>query len=297
MKDTTEKLKNIQLYPADSFKIANDALTKKLFEMCIDAKENAEVEIVDSRAKDVKTSIKISNYSDLKFSLNEFDWAVFDAAISERIADNGYTTAAIIARKLGASHTPTKALQDAIIASLEKFAAIRIVADFDAIKKMYESPIGHFKFRGYLLPTESLEMSVNGQDAALIHFISKGVVLATAEMKDQIITCDAVLLSPPVNMTPRAIAINHFLLRRIKEMKGTADAAKHNKRVKPLRHTILLESLYRACGLDNAKNFQKQDARATIETILNYYVEKDFIKGYEFETGRNRKVRAINFIL
>ena len=297
MKSNGKSLENIQLYPSDSFKIANDALTKKLFEMCLDGKETAEIEIVESHTKNIKVFVKISNFSDLKIVLYEFDWAVFDACISERIAENDYTTAAIIARQLGASHTPTKDLQNAILDSLEKFAAIRIVANFDELKKFYESPVGHYQFRGYLLPTESLEMSVNGQDAALIHFMSKGVIFTTADMKNQIITCDPKFSNPPIRMTPRAISINHFLLRRVSEMKGTADASKRNKRIKPLRHTILFESLFKACGMENANRQVKQNARDITEKILNYYVAQNFIKDYTFETGKAGKTRAINFIL
>lgn len=223
----------------------------------------------------------------------EFDWAVFDAVISERIAGNEYTTTAIIARKLGASHTPTKAIRDAILDSLEKFAVIRIVADLDDIKKFYESPIGHFKFRGYILASESLEMTANGQQADLIHFISKGVLFATSDMKNQILTCDQSLLEPPVRATPRSIAINHFFLRRILEMKGSANAAKSNKRIRPLHNIILFDSLYRACGLKSANLIQKQHAREIAEKILNFFVKKNFIKSYSLESGKAGKARAI----
>ena len=139
-------------------------------------------------------------------------------------------------------------------------------------------------------------MSVNGQGASLIHFLSKGMVFIS-EMKDQIITTKQEFFQPPIRMTTRSIAINHFLLRRINEMKGTLEASKTNKRIKPLRHTILLDSLYKACDLENASKEQKQNARTIIESILNYYIEKNFIEGYEFEIGRAGKVRAIHFKL
>lgn len=291
-------LKNVQLYPSDTFKIVADNLARKLFEMDIVSGAKIDFELLEIGSKKIKSKVTISNGTILNVHFWEFDWAVFDAIISLRISENDeYTTAAIICRKLGASHTPTKELQKAVIESLEKFAAVRVVINMENTKKIYDSPIDEYEFRGYFLASESLTMSVNGQSASLIHFLSKGMAYFTAEMKDQIITTKQEYFNPPIRMTMRSIAINHFLLRRINEMKGTLDVSKTNKRIKPLRHTILLDSLYKACELENAAKFQKQDARQTVVTILNYYIEKDFIKGYEFETGRAGKIRAIHFEL
>ena len=136
-------------------------------------------------------------------------------------------------------------------------------------------------------------MKVNGQDAALINFLSKGVLFATSDMKYQILTCDKSLLEPPARMTPRSISINHFFLRRVLEMKGSANAAKSNKCIRPLHNIILFDSLYRACGLENASLIQKQHARETAEKILDFFVKKNFIKSYSVETGKAGKARAI----
>lgn len=288
-------LKNVQLYPSDTFKIVIDNLTRQLFDMCIASGDKIGVELLESNVKHVKSKITISNISALKVQFGEFDWAVLDAITSERIENSDdYTTAAIICRKLGASHTPTKELQAAVVDTLEKFAVIRITANMEDTKKFYDTTTkdGSYTFRGYLLPTESLEMSVNGQEATLIHFLRRGVIWGVAEMKDQIITCSAELFQPPIRMTPRSIAITHFLLRRILEMKGTLEASKSNKRVKPLRHTILFDSLYDAC--DIVGNIAKQHARSIATDILTCFVEKNFIKGYSFEKGKAGKTRAIN---
>ncbi len=301
MMNPKKQLQNVQLYPTDTFKIAISNLARKAFEMCIDGKSEIEFELFESRTKKIKSKVRISNLNPLKIRFGEFEWAVFDACVSERIEGNEYTTVAIIARHLGCNnHNSDKqshALTQAIIDSLEKLACIRIIAEPDTdIKKIYDSPLksGSFKFRGYLLANESLEMSVNGQEATIVHFPKNGVVLVTAEMKDQIISCPQELLESPVRSTPCTIAINHFLLRRILEIKGSAETSKSNKRVKSLRHTILLESLYNACLDENPSKLQKQHARQTSKTILDYFVEKNLINGYEFESGKNGKVRAIN---
>jgi hypothetical protein len=98
-------------------------------------------------------------------------------------------------------------------------------------------------------------------------------------------------------MTRRSIAIHHFLLRRINEMIGSLEASKTNKRVKPLRHTILLDSLYKACGLENATKIEKQRSRDIAVKILNFFIEKNLIKGFSLESSKNGKIRAIHFVL
>ena len=288
------QIPNIQLYPTDNFKIAIDNLTRKAFELCFDGKQDVDFDITESHSKNIKSNVKISNLNSLKINFNEFDWAVFDACISEFISGNEYTTAAIIRRHFGGVSKNITTLDQDIIGSLEKLACIRITIDMSDCKKIYDSPFGTLVFRGYLLPTESLEISVNGQLATAIHFLKKGPVFAAAELKNQILTCPAELLQAPVRVTSRSIAINHFLLRRILEMKGSVDASKSNKRVKPLRHTILFDSLYKACGLDNANRKQKNNAREIAEKILNYFVEQALIKAYSIETGKAGKARTIN---
>jgi hypothetical protein len=74
-------------------------------------------------------------------------------------------------------------------------------------------------------------------------------------------------------------------------MKGTAETSKTNKRVNPLRHTILFDSLYNAC--DIVGNDAKRNARSIATDILTFFVEKNFIKGYSFEKGKAGKTRAI----
>lgn len=284
---------NIQVYPAKNFKVAIDNLTRQMFEMCIDGKDEISFELVESHLKNIKSSIKISNLNTLSVKFTEFEYAVFNSTITERIAENAYTTAAILCRHLGSWHTPSTEIQQAVIDSLDKLAAIRIIANLDGTQKFYTSPIGDFEFRGYLLPSESLKMSINGQPSSLIHFLSKGPVFAIAEMKDQIITCPAELMQVPVRTTTRTIAINHFLLRRILEIKGSAETSKINKRVKPLRHTILFDSLFKACDINGKR--AKQQAREIADIILNFFVEKNLIKNFSYELGNSGKFRAINF--
>lgn len=286
----------IQLYPADKFKIAIDYLSKKTFDSNLASGETVKTELLDSRKGNITSKVTITNESKDAVSLGEFDFAVLDACISEIDKGNEYTTAAIIFHKLGGGHVLYPQMQKAILDSLERLAKVRILIESeDAVKKniVKSGKSGKANFRGYLLPTESLEVTINGQTVDAIHFLNKGIIYGNADRRNQIKTCDNVLLSPSVRATQRSIAINHFLLRRTLEIKGSTKTAKTNKRVKPLRHTILLDSLYNACLDENANFRAQQQARQTVEKILDYFIEKELIKSYSFEKDKFGKVRAI----
>lgn len=294
-------LKNVQLYPSDNFKLTIDNLTRTALEMCIDGENKVDLSLSESRIKNLKSEIKITNLDKIKVKFDEFHWAVFDACSSIIRDGNDYTTLAILRRKLGGSRNKNSRedlhLDTDIQNAIEELAMIRIAIDMRATEKFYDSPFdGEYKFNGYILPNESLEMSVNGQAATLLHFNRQSILVVTSDMKDQVITTDQELFQPPIRMTRRSIAIHHFLLRRINEMIGSLDASK-TKRVKPLRHTILLDSLYKACGLENATKIEKQRSRDIAVKILNFFIEKDLIKGYSLESNKTGKIRAINFDL
>lgn len=296
-------LKNVQLYPSDNFKITIDNLTRTALEMCIDGENKVEFELSESRSKKLKTDIKITNLDKIKVKFDEFHWAVFDACSSIIRDGNEYTTLAILRRKLGGSRNKNSRedlhLDNDIQNAIEELAMIRINVNMKDTEKFYDSPFdsGGYKFYGYILPNESLEMSVNGQAATLFHFNHRSILVVTSDMKDQVITTDQELFQPPIRMTRRSIAIHHFLLRRINEMIGSLEASKTNKRVKPLRHTILLDSFYKACGLEKSSLIQKQRAREIAVKILHFFIEKELIKGFSLESSKNGKVRAIHFVL
>lgn len=295
-------LKNVQLYPSDNFKITIDNLTRTALEMCIDGENKVDLSLSESRSKNLKSEIKITNLDKIKVKFDEFHWAVFDACSSIIRDGNDYTTLAILRRKLGGSRNKNSRedlhLDTDIQNAIEELAMIRIAIDMKATEKFYDSPFdGEYKFNGYILPNESLEMSVNGQPATLLHFNRQSILVVTSDMKNQVITTDQELFQPPIRMTRRSIAIHHFLLRRINEMIGSLEASKTNKRVKPLRHTILLDSFYKACGLEKSSLIQKQRAREIAVKILHFFIEKELIKGFSLESSKNGKVRAIHFVL
>ena len=244
--------------------------------------------------------------------LTEFDRAVFNICISEQAEGKKFTTAKTIFHKLGGGRDLTPTMKRAIMESVEKLAGVRIIIDStNAIEKRIvkdggktKNKDGKFILKGYLLPTESVELTLNGQEVEVIGFlksdvtdkIKKGVIYTNAENHDQIISCTQDLLQAPVNSNPRNIALNHYLLRRSLSIKGSNLLAESNKHVKPLCKVITFEDLYKHCGFDGDKKIDRQHARETTEKILKFLVENDVIKNFEF-TKKDGKFYSIEIFL
>lgn len=290
-----KKNPGLQLYPAKDFKITIDCVTKEAFESSTDAKEEVETEISESNRRNITSQVVITNTSKNPVQFTEFDRAVLNAALAEIANGNEATTARIIFRRLGGGDKLTPKMHEAILESFEKLASIRIhiISDTASKKKLVNYGDGATRINGYLLPTESVITTINGQTVDAIKFLSQGIIFGNANLRDQIITCPNDLLQAPIKSTPRNIAVNHYLLRRTLSIKGSNELAKTKKRVKPLRKIIRLDDLYEHCGVETDSKLQKQRARSIAAKILDFLVEKEVIKDWKFETKENGKIYSI----
>ena len=287
---------NIQLLPVQDFKIPIDFLSDETFDAELDARKVKTGEVVESRRKNIVSPYKIINYSVSPVRLTEFDRAVRNACIAEQSAGNEFTTPEIIYHRLGGGHKLTNDMRKAIMNSINRLASVRIEIEMKQAQEKfgYGKDMGTSMFQGYLMPTETLEVKINGQPVkSAIHFLNKGVTFGVADMKDQIISCDQNLLAAPIRHSERGIALNHFLVRRTLEIKGSHDAHKANPRIRPLHKTILFETMLRKCGMENATRRQRQQFKESAEKILKYEVELGVIKSYSFEYGGGGKVHSI----
>lgn len=288
--------KPIHFYPTPIFKIPIDSLSNIVFELDFTDKKLVVTDIVESNRRNIKSKVTILNGSGEQ--ITEFDRAVLNAAISEIENGNTVFTANIIFRHLGGSHYLTEDMRRAILESFNKLSVVRIQIEAEAAckKKILKlDPKFNGTFNGYLLPTESITATINGQTVDAIRCLkdSKSISFYNANLRDQIISCQQELLNAPVKSTPRNIALNHYLLRRTLSIKGSNEIAATNKHVKPLRKIISLEDLYKHCGVNKDDKRQKQLIRQTTEKILKYFVEKQVISNFTFETGEKGKVRSI----
>lgn len=287
---------NVQLLPSRDFKITIDYLTDEALDTDIDANEARNGEVVESKRKNIVSTYTISNVTNSIIQLNEFDRALLNACIAEQAAGNEYTTPERLYHWLGGGKNLTDDMRNAIMRSINRLASVRIVIEMEKAQEKfgYGKDRGKTTFQGYLMPTESVEVKINGQlIKSAIHFLKRGIIFSVADMKDQIITCDQNLLAAPIRHSERGIALNHFLVRRTLEIKGSHDAHKANPRIRPLRKTILFETMLKKCGIENADRDTRFKVKKITEKILNYEVELGVIKSYSFEYVGGGKVRTI----
>lgn len=286
---------NIQVNPVKIFKISIDYLSHEALHTSLDAEETREGTIVESRSKGITSTYKIVNVTSTSIKLSEFDFAVFNAAISIRNAGNEYTTPEIIYHTLGGGHVLTSEMRHNIMNSLERLAVVRITVDMpDAKKKLgYGIDRNKTSFTGYLLPTEHVDTKINGQLVSSIHFLKQGILLSMSDMRDQLLTCDQALLNSPIRHSQRGIALNHYLLRRTLEIKGSHESHKSNSRVKPLRKVIAFDTMLKKCGLENLNRQERANIKKIVMTILNFFVEQNVITSYSFEVRERGKIHSI----
>lgn len=256
--------------PVKIFKITRDYLSHEALHTSLDAEESREGTIVESRSKGITSTYKIVNVSSNGIQLSEFDCAVLNAAISIKNAGNEFTTPEIIYRTLGGGHVLTAAMRTNIINSLERLAVVRITVDMpDAKKKLgYGIDRNKTSFTGYFMPTEHVDTKINGQLVSSIHFLKQGIILSMSDMRDQLLTCDQALLNSPIRHSQRGITLNHYLLRRTLEIKGSHESHKSNSRVKPLRKVIAFDTMLKKCGLENLNRQERANIKKIVMTIL-----------------------------
>lgn len=282
---------NVKVIPSKKFKITVDALSHQTFKVTLKGKEIKDDTVVESRKKGVVSEFRIFNLTSKDITLGEFDRAILNASIAEQLAGNEYTTPEIIYHHLGGGHNLGKNIKDAIMESFENLAAIRIHIDMsNAQKKLgYGENREKSTFTGYLLPTETLEVKVNGQYTTAIHFLRRGIIFSVSDMKNQILTCEQKLLEAPIRHTERGIALNHYLLRRILEIIGS-----HNPDIKssPLKNTITFEDMYQNCNLEKLNRQQQANVKNLVTTILEFFVAQNLISSFKFDIRDRNKIHG-----
>ena len=288
----------------DNLKITIDYVSNLVFNSNLKPGEIIEDVIIENKKKKIESPIQIINCTGQNIYFGEFDRAVLTALIREQAKGNTFTTARRIFHILGGGDRLTPAMKKAIMNSVEKFAGVRIILKTEtAVKKGITKEFnGSATWRGYLMPTETLELSVNGQETDVISFlhnattgdIKKGVIFQNATLRDQIISCAQDLADTPINKNVRNIGLTHYFLRRILSIKNSYELAQSNKRVIPLRKVITVDDMFENCDIKNCSHDQKARILKTVKTILNFFIQRNIIKNYHFETVKETgKIRSI----
>lgn len=175
---------------------------------------------------------------------------------------------------------------EAIKAAFEKLDGVRITVNMEPLLNAYPKYKKNYRYdkftiKGSLLPCKFIEAEINGQKTLAIEILGESPLMTVAKAKQQLISYDnAPLAIAGQNNTPQLITIKGYLLRRIELMKSV-------KRKKGLNHSILFETLYRNCGLEDASDSTKRNARKEIDEILSSFKADGVIKDFEYKREGN----------
>lgn len=278
-------------------------LTDKLSQVVFNPKHSnkKEIHLLECKKPVIATTVKVEA---LKGELNQFDKAVFLAAVSIQTSSNEFTTIRELFQLLGGGHVLTANMKQAILESIEKLACTRltITTPVSLLKKFDYSAGKNFNLKrnrveyeiaDYLLPCRTVAEKINGQvvDGA-IKFLATSPLVSVAKMKNQIQLRDPNLLQPDIRTSTLTIKLTSYLFERISLIKGSRK--QKNKRVNKLQKIITFEKIFYHCGLADATKRQQQQARDNIEKILNFFVEQGFIKQWNFQK-KNKAFYSIHF--
>lgn len=139
--------------------------------------------------------------------------------------------------------------------------------------------VEHVMIEGYLLPLNKFSGVINGKKAELFQLIQNPPLYAYSKMKRQLASVPISLLNAPVNNNSTTIPLKTYLLQRIELMKNGKNSIKSN--------TILYDTVYAELGDQNANKTRKMRIRTYVCTILDYFIEQGYLKGYEeYKKGR-----------
>lgn len=272
--DAQEVKENFQVKGISYFHLLLDKLTQKLFN-----KDFSKIEIDEKiKAEEIISTVAKT----LPINLNEFDKAVFCAALSWQIEGNAVVTLESLAKTLGSAinHKVSDKFKKDIFDSIRRLMGLVIDLDITGIVNHYGSNLPA-NLTGSILPSvAAYNVSVNGYPKnAVIKFLDYSPLYRVALMKNQLTKVNSSLISAPsVKTSKRTVTLKMYLLERIKQKK--------------LKETILLSTLYKNCGMENLNRFEKRDTRNEIAKILDFYVSEGLIKSWQFvkEKGEFAKI-------
>ena len=222
--------------------------------------------------------------------ITAYDQVIHDAVVTLTIdGDNDVVTTNMIYQTITgntghATGVTAKAAQ-AISESITKLMYSRLILDAteeeDAFNKI------HLSKDSPLLPAERLTVSINGQIQEAIHILKTPPLYEYANSTDRIARIDMKLLNSPINKNEEIITLQDYLLRRIVAMQNPKNSLKPT-----IKYDTLYEHLNITAPTQGALRKKKATIRKYVKTILDYWVEEDFIKGY-IENKRKNEIYSV----
>lgn len=243
----------------------------------------------------VKASIDFEELKGIKLSdenITQYDKEVHDSIVSLVVdGENKYITPLMVYRTMTGNPKAklSKKNFNDIVNSIEKLSKIRVYIDATGEIKgrgyNLEQPI----FKENLIYTRGVSGIYNGKVSEWIEILEIPVLYRYANSKNQVARMDIFLLNTPINKNEENIRLQGYIRDRIQAMKGSK-----------LSKNIVYETVYKQLNINNKTYKRLRDKqskiRNTIKEILDYWVEKDFIKGYE-ENPKNQNSKVSITIL
>ena len=301
-------MNNVQIYPSKILCFPNDIFSKRLFNLstedyqqALDERKTLEVVEKKNHRKfgDVITPFRIGVNNNADFTLSEpldqFDFAVLCACISEWRKENRYTMPAIIYRAISGKvedrdADPSKNQLEDILQSVDKLMRTQIGINMTkACENLKYNGGTAFKVVSTILPCKRVtEITINGRETTVIHLLEKSPLweIAADVKNHQVLSCDAELLNVPGQQNTRMnVAVKFYVLRRVLEILA------HRKQMVPV---ITFADVFEKCRLTNTNRKKKLDARETCLEFFNHLQSKKLIKEFTLEK-QGASPRAISF--
>jgi len=129
-----------------------------------------------------------------------------------------------------------------------------------------------FEYDGPLFPGKMVTATINGKTThGVIFLYDEPPLVAFAKARNQITTLPLDLLAIPVNRNEKNTQLADYLMVQISHMKNPKGKTK-------ISNKMLFETIYEYLEITERK--AKSRVKETIFKLLDYYKEKDFIKGY-----------------
>ena len=291
-------MKNVQIYPSKILYIPNDIFSKQLFNLSNEdykktIEEHELLTVVEKKNHwkfgDIISPfrIQIDNKTDATLSepLDQFDFAVLCACISEWNKGNRLTTPSIIYRAISGKvgdfdANPSKTQFADILKSVNKLMCTRISINMAKVCENLKYNGGNeFKVTSEILPCKYLtETTVNGSGTTTISFDRESPLweIATKVKNYQVLSCNAELLNVPEQKNTRLkIAIKFYILRRILEIHS------HRKQMTP---AITLDDIFQKCRLTNSHREIKRRASEICAEFIKH-LQRKLVESFQMTTN------------
>lgn len=247
------------------------------------------------KAMKVKACVNIDEIKSatiLNKNLTLFDREVHDSIVSLWVDGNDIISNRMVYQAMTGdpkARLHPGPMMDAISDSIEKCQKTMVQIDATEEGKAYG--LDETKFRGYLIPANTVTGILNGvvvEDC--LEMLDMPTLYKYARGKRQISRYDIALLNSPVRKDEETIVLQGYLMRRIQAMKSSNN----------MRDTIVCETMFKELEItaesDSALRKKKTKIRDKAKAIFDYWKAQDFILGYE-EIRKGASIYSYRIVL